>query len=508
MPGVTRSKACQCCKRRKIKCDEKWPTCSPCKRTKLECPGPSTVVKFVHDAQAHSTSDSDQDSCSSEITAVGSNSVSLHMRKIVHRQGGSYSSFRIRSTAPRISTRPKLTTLSDRIAARLVSHLDRSQEYGITLRLGYLPFLPQRIPHSACLRDCVALFCAAWSNYRGRWQAGRVVTMSNYSKALRTLRNTLRGDQALSVETLAAMTLLERTEALFDWGQERCSAIHAHGIGHLITKKGYVDMNDELDVELAKENRGLLLGYWATECGKSFTGDARIIDVPEANIDGGEFWGTDELKPYLESALAITGGSYGSWTQWLQDAEGIQQDPFSSEMLDLAKCLRPQLSHAAAETKQCLESLMESTLDLGTLTKEDDPDSASGKSYGFKTAALAQLFNGLLMLRLVSLRISYDLSVIYGSPDTDLYSEYQEVCGNAWMCISYLRKLDVSVSAAFLGPYSACIEASSEKEMDSLQSIIKTMDSYLDRDLVGTGEPAHTALESESIYAFQSLGIE
>lgn len=250
------------------------------------------------------------------------------------------------------------------------------------------------------------------------------------------------------------------------------------------------------------------MGYWATECGKSFTGDARIIDAPEANIDGGEFWGTDELKPYLESALAITGGSYGSWTQWLQDAEGIQQDPFSSEMLDLATCLRSQLSHAAAETKQCLESLMESTLDLGTLTKEDDPDTASGKSYGFKTAALAQLFNGLLMLRLVSLRISYDLSVIYGSPDTDLYSEYQEVCGNAWMCISYLRKLDVSVSAAFLGLYSACIEASSEKEMDSLQSIIKTMDSYLDRDIVGTGEPAHTALESESIYAFQSLGIE
>ncbi|CAG9939537.1 unnamed protein product [Clonostachys rosea f. rosea IK726] len=51
MPGIPKSKGCKSCKRRKIKCDEQWPTCTPCRRSCSRCPGPSSVFKFVHNGQ-------------------------------------------------------------------------------------------------------------------------------------------------------------------------------------------------------------------------------------------------------------------------------------------------------------------------------------------------------------------------------------------------------------------------------------------------------------------------
>ncbi|KAI0592998.1 hypothetical protein F4775DRAFT_52357 [Biscogniauxia sp. FL1348] len=45
--GVPKSNRCTFCKKRKTKCDEKWPTCGACARAKVVCSGARNKFKFV-----------------------------------------------------------------------------------------------------------------------------------------------------------------------------------------------------------------------------------------------------------------------------------------------------------------------------------------------------------------------------------------------------------------------------------------------------------------------------
>ncbi|KAL8646784.1 MAG: hypothetical protein Q9226_006712 [Calogaya cf. arnoldii] len=47
--GIRWSQGCQTCRQRKIKCDEKQPTCSACERSGLTCPGPRTRTTFIQE---------------------------------------------------------------------------------------------------------------------------------------------------------------------------------------------------------------------------------------------------------------------------------------------------------------------------------------------------------------------------------------------------------------------------------------------------------------------------
>ncbi|KAL8849419.1 MAG: hypothetical protein Q9221_005591 [Calogaya cf. arnoldii] len=47
--GIRWSQGCQTCRQRKIKCDEKKPTCSACERSGLTCPGPQTRTTFIQE---------------------------------------------------------------------------------------------------------------------------------------------------------------------------------------------------------------------------------------------------------------------------------------------------------------------------------------------------------------------------------------------------------------------------------------------------------------------------
>ena len=47
MVGVPRSKGCQTCVSRRVKCDETRPACSKCQKYGVDCPGYDKVIKFV-----------------------------------------------------------------------------------------------------------------------------------------------------------------------------------------------------------------------------------------------------------------------------------------------------------------------------------------------------------------------------------------------------------------------------------------------------------------------------
>lgn len=153
------------------------------------------------------------------------------------------------------------TTLSERVSHQLVSHLERGNDGGLTLQMSYIKYLPQRLEQSACLRDAVALFSAKWTSFRRRQPHLAVRTMTLHGKALRSLQRAIQGPEALQVETLASIAILERVEALFHRAPTQVWTTHAEGIKNLMMKKGPPNVDDHMDVLVTQETHGLLVGF-------------------------------------------------------------------------------------------------------------------------------------------------------------------------------------------------------------------------------------------------------
>lgn len=170
--------------------------------------------------------------------------------------GASYGYFRL-------SPGPKQypTTVADRLSARLVAHLDRDSQRDVLLNVSYLKHIPNRLGESAALRDCIAVFVSAWSNFRRGRPMDQLIVPMLYGKALRSLQRVLNSRQVLKCETLAAITILERVEALFDRNRSQHRTMHAKGVYSLMEKRGPPSLDDPLDVHLALENQATLVGF-------------------------------------------------------------------------------------------------------------------------------------------------------------------------------------------------------------------------------------------------------
>lgn len=63
----------------------------------------------------------------------------------------------------------------------------------------------------------VAMLCSTWANFRRALPVEQVFKSQTYGKALRSLQSALSDEsQPLRAETLAAVTIMERVEAVFD----------------------------------------------------------------------------------------------------------------------------------------------------------------------------------------------------------------------------------------------------------------------------------------------------
>lgn len=244
-------------------CDEKWPTCSPCLRAGASCSGPPNLTKFIHNGHHHHTITSSSQSHVERETESRTLLTSQPPRnlEIIRNQdlpgGASFGHFRLATNEPRRT----LTTVSERVAARLVGYLGtEAASWDYLACVGYTPHLPVRLSESAALRDCVALMCSTWLNQRRGLAPERVVDRTLYCKALRSLRRAL-GDRGLQLrcETLAAATILERLELLFDTGTPYNRTPHVSGIETMMLRKGPPKLGDDLDVHLMLENHAALV---------------------------------------------------------------------------------------------------------------------------------------------------------------------------------------------------------------------------------------------------------
>jgi hypothetical protein len=392
---------------------------------------------------------------------------------------GSWTTFRLVSRGPP-------TTAADRMAHRLVRTLERNPDgtQGILLQLGYLTGVPQRLAQSPVLRDSVELFCAAWVGYtqrgQGRGLPGGIMSLNQYGKTLRSLQSAIgSAENALTVETLAAMMLLERTESYFGRGQ--LPAAHMRGIAMLVEKKGPPNLKDPLDMMLANNARDLLQGLWVLEGRKNF------LETPEwkaaLQICQAEAFTSSQLKAFTRNDLDVLLECHDAWPEWLKTLTHIRHHPYASDTDKLSAILIYELEKMQLDLKHIIASVKANALEQGSMaeTPATSPHSITPTIYDFTSVEMAQMFGNTHMLRIIVLRMMANLTGSYGSIDHVKMAEYRAVCADVWKFGPYLMGLDSVVAVALTFPYYLTYEAAGPREKESIFEMLEHADSYVQR---------------------------
>ncbi|CAH0044790.1 unnamed protein product [Clonostachys solani] len=472
MTGVRRSQRCENCRARKIKhryldneqltviqqCDQNWPRCGHCKRTNRVCSGPSPLTKFVD--QSNDLQLQSDISCKSQTAPIGSGSetevailVNHHPLRPFNDGSASYGVFRLEAPCLEIP-RARLTTSADRVSARLAGLLERGSEAGVRTQMSYLPFLPQRLSRSACLRDCTGLFCYAWNGYRRREPVSKLLLTSHYTKAIRSLQLAINGGQAYEVETLGAMALLERASFLFGESQPQSALAHRRAIRHVLQAKGSPTIGDQLDVALTYENQWLkALPAVTNPSDKDVPLDPGWLEViekfqsePPVAVEFSCFSG--EFSSIKEAA--------GKMIPWIGDIGQILGSPATME--GLKETLVQDLSRHGKVLEAVTIRVLNRGLVQGSIIEMPDLAFFAGRKYEFASVALARYFAELLALRRGIFRIANDLIALYGPPDEGILEKFRELSIQQWMIFPYLSEMN-AVSQHFLTP---CMKPSLE----------------------------------------------
>ena len=183
---------------------------------------------------------------------------------VTHLPGGRGTKITIRPiTKP---PRPYPSTVSGRVAGRLVRLLDNENDGGSKFFRGHrflLP-LPARLDNSPALRDCAALFASTWANFQRGLPCSEVTDRNLYGKALRSLWSALNQNlnEPVKSENLAAITIMDRYQSMFDTSRPLYWSTHRAGLIMLMKQAGPPDLEDELGCWVAIENQGNLVSNY------------------------------------------------------------------------------------------------------------------------------------------------------------------------------------------------------------------------------------------------------
>ncbi|VUC30538.1 unnamed protein product [Clonostachys rosea] len=466
MPGVPRSRGCQTCKDRKVKCDETWPTCTRCAVINSPCPGPTSLVKFVskthHGARAN----------------TGGQPLTGQPRQVTFRNSHLPIRFHSLNQSDYENPRPNPTTRYDRIALKLISNLERGPDGITTLRMSYLPELPQRLSESKCLRDSVDLFCSALIDFRSHKPEGELHVMVQYGKALRSLRMALVGKDALKPETIAAMALIERMEGLFKRGSP--SNVHTKGILQVLKAKGPPKLKDHLDVAVANELYGVLLNDWSLRESCSFfkaPGWQEALDQGieqfMSEVDMGPFSKQDTVE-FVECSRKLHG--------FILEFHRISNQSYTTEIKQAIESLCQKVSKVEVAVTRIATASKDSALKQGAIVEKPDLESPVGMKFEFRSPFMAMVYLGTVSVQIVLLRILYESSVIVGSSDAEeIDQRLREACRESWKAVPFFRSLESIVAENLMAPLYVSYEAANELEEEYLLDAVQYMDRYLNR---------------------------
>ncbi|VUC28274.1 unnamed protein product [Clonostachys rosea] len=487
MPSAPRSTACQTCKQKRTKCDRKWPACTQCIRKGVKCPGPSSLVKFVSNNH-HSTPSSP-----TQTLAEGSGS-SLSFPRVMVSQGPLKSyrggnsvegSFRLQIP------RSQLNTAVESIGSQLISLLDTrgTSTFGT---LHFLEFCPQRILQSACLRDCVALYCHAWIQcHHYRQPVSSVLEGKIYGDAIRSLRKTINEDQLCTVETLAAMVLLERFMYPCRLSEPKELVRHQLGIRHVMKQIGPPNPKDELhswlvrgsvntmyhvakydsggdSIEEAGTTSGEATGkspYWGNGSHWKMEEDDDVQSPTNAEDDGeGAIDNVKHQNKLINEGRALVLRIALRHTKdWLPKISELRQNP--SEAESQKATLTQTIEKLQMTLENTLSKAWESCLASGSILESHDPSFFLGRRFDFSSLKLADDLLSMLLYQAVTVRMLGVLGDINGNADESLVSKYKSICHRCWMCYPYLCTVDTDFQASMFNKLLVTLEPATWEEL-------------------------------------------
>ncbi|CAG9949762.1 unnamed protein product [Clonostachys rosea f. rosea IK726] len=494
MPSAPRSTACQTCKQKRTKCDKKWPACTQCTRKGVKCPGPSSLVKFVRNGHRSAPPSH------SRALAEGSESSPSLQRRVMVSQGplksyrggnGVEGSFRLQVP------RSKLQTAVDTIGSLLISLLDTrgTSTFGT---LHFLEFCPQRMSQSACLRDCVALYCHAWIQcHHYRQPVSEVLESKIYGVAIRSLRKTMNDDKLYTAETLGAMVLLERFMYPCRLSKPKEVVRHQLGIRHVMKQIGPPNPDDDLHSWLVRGSVNTM--YHVAKYGFSEDSTEPEADTPSSEATGtSPYWGDgshwdmkteeddhdydDELATHdddddveaigdvKQQDMFINRGkalvlqiAFRHTKSWLPKISELRQNPCNAERQKAA--LTQNIEKLEMALGNVLNKAWKSCLASGSIIESLDPSFFLGRRVDFVSLKLAEDLLSMLLYHAMTVRMLGVLGDINGNADESLLSKYKTICHRCWLCFPYLCTVDAVFQASMFNKLMVTLEPATLEEL-------------------------------------------
>ncbi|KAG4434284.1 hypothetical protein IFR05_010228 [Cadophora sp. M221] len=250
MVGVPTSNRCDTCKKRKKKCDEKWPQCTPCLKSGWKCPGYKTHWKFVDEVprlEEHYANNK------YVIDVVDSKTSEEAIEKLRNERLVIWE----KSSVPQyINPNPLGSAFVYCLGSNVTGKL-----FPLRLVGSFSQFIPARLGRNIALDDAVECICSIYVKAlpapnelsRGIYQ--------DYAKALASLRSCLDSPVLWKEsETLCASVILPLCELVVnvdrgEWSQLLCGTIS------LLRSRGIQQYNYEFDHAMLESQLGFILGY-------------------------------------------------------------------------------------------------------------------------------------------------------------------------------------------------------------------------------------------------------
>ncbi|CAG7992537.1 unnamed protein product [Penicillium salamii] len=293
MVGVPRSHGCSLCVKRRVKCDERLPSCVKCEKYGQPCPGYDRDFKFVTGKPYRN-------------------------RRQPNAPDDRNGAFRTATSSPESERKPANQALAQRnrpqgivskdsnvIQSLCVLIDDFSQPYTPSLThvvTRWLGFLPSIYGQNRVLDATIRSFTA---HHFGRVTGNTQMVSyarSAYGEALRGLRKSLQTPaESLSTHIFCAVVMLCMYELFTDTENPDSWMKHAKGLSQLVKIRGPDRYNNVFDITLLKASRGLIVMH------SMFSGDECFLASEDWHATMRQQFTTDlsaELHHSIETFFA------------------------------------------------------------------------------------------------------------------------------------------------------------------------------------------------------------
>ncbi|CAG9983563.1 unnamed protein product [Clonostachys byssicola] len=322
--------------------------------------------------------------------------------------------------------------------------------------------------------------------------------MPLYGKAIRSLSQTLKTDQAFTMETLAAILIMQRAEALFDPGHR--PLIHSKGIASLLARVGPPKAGDKFHASVFAETYSVMIPYWM------MTGWDNLIEKPpwrDAVVSGlTEYTGVPELKPYFYTAFDKNNRLCEKVPVLMQGIMVLFQDPEHekfSAISPFVQQMTEEFRTAETSVREAVYAIFDEAMKLGAIIEEDKSTPLTRTSYNFSSTHLAQSLVSYLSFHIYILRLRYQWNVSFQLPDApDLYKIFQDACIRIWKFVPFMQKAWLFLLRHLQSSLAISFEAANEDEKDYILSIFENLDRHGKKES-RTREELRSQLEQQSL---------